>query len=154
MYYPLTSIQDADLLERNIHIAKSNPKARTSYARLTYDGLNKYLHRLIMERVLGRKLSRSEKVDHINGDGLDNRRSNLRVVTHAENLTNRSGWKKSSSKYKGVTWFKRDSKWQAKICPKGKTIHLGYFDSEIDAAKAYNEAAKIYFNSACKLNEV
>ena len=154
MYYPLTSIQDADLLERNIHIAKSNPKARTSYARLTYDGLNKYLHRLIMERVLGRKLSRSEKVDHINGDGLDNRRSNLRVVTHAENLTNRGSCANTSSKFKGVSWFKRDNKWRSQIQVDGKGVHLGYFESEVDAAKAYNKAAKIYFNSACKLNEV
>ena len=130
---------------------KTHPMSSTQYV---FTSLGKYLHRVIMSRVLDRELLREEKVDHIDGNGLNNTRSNLRLVTHSENLTNRKGWAKSSSKYKGVTWYKRGSKWQAKICPKGKTIHLGYFENEDEAAIAYNNAVPIYFNKVASLNKV
>ena len=129
---------------------KTHPKSTTYYVQTR----SSYLHREIMERMLGRPLNRSEKVDHIDGDGTNNCRSNLRVCSHAENLANRGGWRNSSSKYKGVTFYKRDGNWQAKVCPKGKTLHLGYYNSEAEAALAYNYAAKHHFGSFAKLNEV
>jgi hypothetical protein len=143
-----------DAIDSDIKVCgeyKSHPQARSAYARTKG---NKYVHRVVMARVLGRHLERNEKVDHINGNGLDNRRCNLRVVTHAENLANRPGWKQSSSKYKGVTFFKRDQKWQAKICPKGKTIHLGYFEDEKEAAHEYNKAAILHFGEMAVLNPI
>jgi hypothetical protein len=149
----LVSEQDLDLLFRVSGVYLTNPQCRTPYVHLR---ANKtvYAHRVVAERMIGRKLHKAERVDHINGNGTDNRRENLRVVTHSQNLANRPGWRKSSSKYKGVTFYKRDEKWQAKICPRGKTIHLGYFEDEVDAARAYNAAAQIHFGASAMLNEV
>ena len=149
----LISEQDADLLLKVSGVYLTNRESTTPYVRLQ-GGSSVYAHRVIAERMIGRKLLGAERVDHINGNGTDNRRENLRVVTHAQNLMNRPGWRKSSSKYKGVTFYKRDQKWQAKICPSGKTMHLGYFDQELDAAKAYNAAAMQHFGKYAVLNEV
>jgi hypothetical protein len=94
-----------------------------------------YMHRQIMDP------PEELYIDHINGDRLDNRRSNLRICTHAENQRNRKATV-GSSKYKGVGFFKRDRKWAARIRFNSKLIHLGYFDNEIDAAKAHDKAAR------------
>lgn len=102
------------------------------------------LHHLIMPGV--------EFVDHINGNRLDNRRRNLRECTSAENNANRSSNPNSLSKYKGVTWDKSRSKWMASIQTGGKGRTLGRFHSEIDAAKAYDAAAKEAYGSFAKLN--
>lgn len=79
------------------------------------------------------------EVDHINGDTLDNRRCNLRLCTHAENMRNKRPCRKKSSAYKGVYWFR--DKWRAYITVAGKAHFLGGFDSELDAALAYDRAA-------------
>ena len=79
-------------------------------------------------------------VDHINNDKLDNRLSNLQIITQRENTSkNKVG---GSSKYLGVHWFKRDKKWASQISIKGQRIRLGMFDCEITAAKAYQDALK------------
>lgn len=93
-----------------------------------------YLHRLIMPNSL--------EVDHRNGNGLDNRRENLRPATHKQNLANQRPQIGRSSRFKGVCWRSGRSKWQAYIKLAGeKQRHLGYFDDEVEAAKAYNSAA-------------
>lgn len=96
--------------------------------------------------------------DHINGDKLDNRKSNLRNVTNAQNTKNAEKKSKAKSKYKGVAYFKRKKdiygKWVAKIQNDGKTIRLGYFDSEISAAIAYNNAAIKYHKEYARLNKL
>jgi len=92
-------------------------------------------------------------VDHINHDGMDNRKANLRAATHSQNLCHRrkhSGTK--SSKYKGVHWHKFNKRWAARITFKKKTINLGYFRNEIDAAKAYDRAARKYHGEFASLN--
>lgn len=76
-------------------------------------------------------------IDHINGNGLDNRRSNLRFVTNRENSMNRHDI--TSSRYPGVTWNKRSRCWVAQAQIKGKHIHIGSFPSEELAHKAYCE---------------
>jgi hypothetical protein len=73
--------------------------------------------------------------DHINGNGLDNRRVNLRIVTNRENCQNLHIGK--SSKYPGVSWNKVHCKWQSAVRISGMRKHLGYFINEIDASKAY-----------------
>lgn len=104
------------------------------------------MHRLIMGNPEGKL------IDHINMDKLDNRRENLRVCTNSENLYNRPKNKNNTSGYKGVTWFKRDSKWRAAIMIDRKMNHLGYFEDVVEAAKAYDIAANMYFGEFARLN--
>lgn len=91
--------------------------------------------------------------DHINGDGLDNRISNLRICTRSENLMNQRSTT-GASKFKGVVWHKTNKKWQAQIKHSGRTIYLGTFTSEIHAAEAYNLAAPIYQGEFVRLNKL
>jgi hypothetical protein len=90
-------------------------------------------------------------IDHINGNGLDNRRANLRLATVAQNAWN-SRKRNSRSGYKGV-WFAADKGlWRAAIVYHGRRIHLGYFKDKIAAAKAYDAAARKYYREYAKPN--
>jgi len=93
------------------------------------------------------------QVDHINGDGLDNRRCNLRICTNSQNRMNQHK-AIGRSKYKGVTWHSIGKKWQARININGKHTHLGLFKKEENAAEAYNRAAKEHFGEFANLNEL
>lgn len=98
------------------------------------------LHRLIMN--LGPGLV----VDHKDHNKLDNRKSNLRICTNQQNGCNRlSSNIPKYSQYKGVSWYKSTGKWAAAIKCHGRKINLGSFDTEQGAAKAYNDAASLYF---------
>ena len=112
------------------------------------------MHRVILERKLKRQLRSDEYADHINHRGLDNRRNNLRLCSQSENIANSIKHKKASSIYKGVSWSQGYRKWQAQIKINRESKHGGYFDSELDAAKAYNEMALKYFGEFAKLNGV
>lgn len=104
-----------------------------------------YLHRLIA----GAK--RGEVVDHINGDTLDNRRENLRIVTQSQNCQNKRKKHNSSSRFKGVT--RRGDKWSAAYkSSDGKHVYLGTFETEEGAARAYDEAAARDFGKHARLN--
>jgi hypothetical protein len=91
-------------------------------------------------------------VDHINHNGLDNRKANLRPATHSQNTCNTPKYKRSRSKYKGVTWHKAKRKWNARIRVNRRTISLGYFQNEIAAANAYDHAAKKYHRQFAVIN--
>jgi len=91
---------------------------------------------------------------HINGCGLDNRKANLRPVTHAQNHQNRRKISGTTSRYKGVSWYKRRNRWHATIQINRKTKDLGYFEKEEDAAHAYDEAAKEAVGEFARLNGV
>ena len=91
-------------------------------------------------------------IDHRNCESLDNRRSNLRPATRAENALNRRKKKNGTAQYRGVWLVKKCGKWAGQVEYKGKRIWLGYFDSEIEAAKAYDEAAKKLHGEFARLN--
>lgn len=94
-----------------------------------------------------------EIVDHINGNGLDNRNANVRFATSEQNSWNqRKQRSKSSSKYKGVSWEKKRKEWRARITLKGRLIHLGRFETEEGAARAYDAKAKELFGEFAWLN--
>lgn len=92
-------------------------------------------------------------VDHINGNGLDNRRANLRLCNNAQNQANTAG-RGGSSKYKGVSWFARDKNWRVAFRANGEFVWVGYFEDEIEAAKAYNREARARLGEFARLNEI
>lgn len=106
--------------------------------------VTQYMHRFIMAHYLGHELKRNEFVDHIDDNGLNNCRDNIRICTPSQNLANLRS-RKGSSIYKGVSLFKASGKWKASICKHRKQIHLGFFTDEADAARAYDAAAKELF---------
>jgi len=91
-------------------------------------------------------------VDHINHDILDNRRENVRIATRSQNSVNRGPKPGSTSIYKGVFWHRRDERWQAKLGVNGKSLDLGQFADEAQAAKAYDAAAHSAFGEFAYLN--
>ena len=99
-----------------------------------YKRKGQLMHRAIMDAF------EKEEVDHINHDTLDNRKENLRIVTHRQNNQNKK--RKGSSKYPGVYWNKREKVWQTSISVNGKRHYLGRFKEERDAAKAYEKACR------------
>jgi hypothetical protein len=108
---------------------------------------NVYMHQLVIDVPAGMDC------DHINHNGSDNRNANLRAVTHAQNLWNRrKSPRPSRSKYIGIDWSRYAKRWRSRISVYGKRINLGYFNSEIEAAKEYDEAAKKYHGEFAVLN--
>lgn len=94
-------------------------------------------------------------VDHKDFNTLNNCKSNLRICTHAENgRNNKIKNIKKTSKYKGVCWKEKQNKYSAQIMYKDKSIHLGYFTDEKEAAFAYNTAAQKYFKEYSCLNVI
>lgn len=91
-------------------------------------------------------------VDHINHDGLDNRRCNLREATKSQNAHNMRSNLGVTSSYKGVSWYKRDSTWEAKIKTDGQYRFLGRFADEEAAARAYDAAALAAWGEYAYLN--
>jgi len=104
------------------------------------------MHRQILDASKGRE------VDHKDGEGLNNCRSNLRICNHQKNHFNLRNRINTSSIYKGVHWDKERCKWRATIKMGGKTKYLGRFKDENQAALAYNRAAHIYFGEYARLN--
>ncbi len=98
-------------------------------------------HHILMHRVIN-ETQKGFETDHINGEGLDNRKSNLRAVTKSENQRNRRPNKNCSSKYKGVSWHKQHQKWYATIQINKKRIFLGLFEDELEASFVYNKREK------------
>lgn len=94
----------------------------------------------------------NKQIDHIDGNGLNNTKSNLRIVTQSQNLQNRGKPSNNTSGYKGVSFSKIINKWEAYITVRGHRIRLGYFDTAKDAAHAYDLAAVDYHGEFAVLN--
>lgn len=103
-----------------------------------------YMHRVVLERMLGRRILDSEECDHINKIRSDNRRENLRVCNRSQNMMNKDVMKDSSTGCKGVYKHKRwpTKPFQARICVNGIRRSLGAFATKEEAAKAYDDAAR------------
>ncbi len=154
-------IDDADydnLSQHKWHISESKSRYSSRLYAATriagHDGkrVKVSMHRMIMGFPPGMD------VDHINHNGLDNTRSNLRICTRSENLMNqwpRTSYKGKpvSSKHKGVSWSKQHGKWEAGIGVGGKYIHLGLFPAEEIAAAAYAEASGKYHAAFSRLHQ-
>lgn len=112
------------------------------YARICLGGKPRLLHRLIMNANPG------QLVDHINGDPLDNRLENLRICSHAENMRNRKP--NGGRRWKGIS--RRGNGWRAHIKVNGRTICLGTYPTDVEAARAYDRAAIQYHGAFARLN--
>lgn len=105
-------------------------------------------------------LSGAVEVDHIDGNGLNNQRSNLREVTHAQNIQNQKVQRRSKTGYRGVTYFpncgqwKRKKPWRARIKVDGYDRTIGYYSTPEEAAKAWNEAALDAWGEYARLNKI
>jgi hypothetical protein len=105
-----------------------------------------YMHRVIMNPPPGLL------VDHKNNDSLDNRRQNLRFATPSENMLNRRKKKNCTSQYRGVWLLSHNGKYESQTSYRGKKIWLGWFDSEVEAARAYDRAVLKYHGEFARLN--
>lgn len=150
--FSLVDLIDSDLDAFNWY-ADSHGYARTNTTK-NGKAIVLRLHRVIMERVLNRPLDRSELVDHIDHNPLNNSRSNLRIATRSQNQQNRRLNINSTSGYKGVSWHKTKKKWTAVINIEGKNTTLGAYKTSIEAAKAYNVAALKYFGEFAYINPI
>jgi len=142
-YWTLISSCDADLLVGTRLFACVTPN--TVYAALVVEGKNTQLHRFLLNP------DKFEDVDHINHNGLDNTRSNLRVCTRRQNQQNRRVRENTSSIYKGVS-LTPCGKWRSKVTVDGVEHRLGNFETEKDAALAYDSAALLYFGAFAHTN--
>lgn len=106
------------------------------------------MHALIL------KAPKGLAIDHINGNTLDNRKKNLRIVTSQQNGCNRKLGSNNTTGYKGVTYHKRDRLYQSSIKIKGKRQYLGWFKTAEEAANAYNKASKILHGEFGRINEI
>lgn len=147
-YVALINQCDSDLLDHAWH-ALTKASSRTIYAqRNSCDSGRRTkvkMHRIILSRILGRPLLRTEEVDHIDLDGLNNQRNNLRLVTHTQNSWNSRRQLNNASGYKGVSRRKHGCHWRATITINGKQIYLGGFKTPELAHIAYCEAARKFY---------
>lgn len=130
-----TKIDDADAGTVSIyswHISRNKSGNRYAAANPKWKGPTILLHRLIM------RAKKGMDVDHINGDGLDNQRCNLRIATRTQNLAN---MKPRHGKFKGVSFDKRRWSWKSYISVNNSYVHLGCFATAEGAARAYDAAA-------------
>ena len=142
--FAIVDAEDYDWLSRyKWHACKSRS---TFYAARRKGHTSAAMHRQIMYPPEGLV------VDHIDHNGLNNRKNNLRICTNSQNLLNRRIRPDCKSRYKGVIWNAHARKWVAKVGLGGVRHHLGCFEREIDAAKAYDKAAKKYHREFACLN--
>ncbi len=145
----LVDDQDFDLVGR-FHWTADARGGRVYATRQARHGAGRrttyYMHRVLMNPPAGLT------VDHKNGNGLDNRRSNLRLATRVQNAANRGRSRTNTSGFKGVFYNKPNKAYSARICADNQIIHLGWFKDKTVAARAYDEAARQLHGDFAALN--
>lgn len=136
-------------LSRNVVGKEAGTPTDKGYLRVKIKGVSYAVHRLVYYLEEG---NCPDEIDHVNGDTLDNRIENLRPANRSQNCANTKSSCNSSSKYKGVSWHRSRSKWQASIRFKGKQEYIGVYDDEKEAAKAYDDRAREVYKEYAKLN--
>lgn len=145
-YTAIVDDEDADLAAFKWQVA-IKPVNKAYAQRGIYEGraITQSLHRVVLARVLSRELARNEYVDHIDGDSLNNRRSNLRLCTLSQNSHNAKRRSDNTSGYKGVYFDKTRGCWRAHIRLNNKRKSLGAFSTPEEAHQAYCNAARELF---------
>lgn len=153
-YFVKVDDEDYDYLSKyKWHIKANGSKTYAigpvSLSRITGESS---MHRILMKHLLSGKLM----VDHIDGDGLNNQKTNLRIATRSQNMANRNSTPNSSSKYLGVSWdnSRVKKKWRAQITFNGERTYIGNYATEEEAALAYNEVAKKYHGNFSNPNKI
>jgi hypothetical protein len=144
-YFALVDDEDADLVSCHYWSVKRDAHNLYAQGRIGAHGTAS-MHRLI------RGMPRGVIVDHCNGNGLDNRRDNLRLCSPVENQRNRAKRQAGLSRYKGVSWDARRGQWLAQICHSGRVDKLAFFEDEVGAALAYDDAACLLFEDYARVN--
>lgn len=121
------------------------------YATKTIRLTNGKQKRIMMHRFI-LKAQHEEEVDHINGDRLDNRLCNLRIVTHSQNQRNKKKRSDNKSGFIGVSWDAREKKWRAQAMREGKQIHLGLFNTPSEAARCRDLFVLEHYGGYARLN--
>lgn len=156
-YVAIVDDCDADLNDFKWHVCKRYD-GRTHAVRKVYDVSKKgkqgaqIMHRLILSRMLGRELLKTELVDHQDLNPLNNSRSNLRLATSSQNMANRPK-PTSKNRYKGATKGHNSGGWVSCISSH-PVIYLGCFDTEVEAAITYNHAAKAMYGEFARFNDI
>jgi hypothetical protein len=149
------SSEDADLAQFRWHIGSGGYAIRSTPMRYGVQQGPKHIrmHRVILERMIDRTLQADEECDHIDGDRLNNQRTNLRLAKHYQNGLNQKAPTNNTSGYKGVAWSKAAGKWRALIKVRGKQHYLGLYATAQEAHIAYERAAIEYFGEWHRSNE-
>jgi len=150
----MTIVDDSDYEELSQYKWYADRRADIYYAVRSIQINGRPTAELMHRRILGLKQGDRKHTDHINGNGLDNRRGNLRVCTRAQNIRNQRIRCDNTSGYKGVYWEKGTGKWHVQIVFNSRKIYLGLFNSLFVAALAYNAAALKYHGKFARLNEI
>ena len=143
-------VSDEDYENVNEYKWCASKAGKTFYAVRGDNKSTQAMHRFIF----GLKNGEKKDVDHIDMNGLNNQRENIRVCSRSENKRNVPPLKNKTSKYKGVFKGKSHSNWQCQITINGVLMHLGSFKDEVEAAKAYNKKAKDFHGEFAQLNSL